>query len=75
MVGRIRCNSYQLRICQKLSENSFAKLFLYMERFKKSAAGHAAVWLLLNGELERKDSDLNARTVEYSSPVAIQSSD
>jgi hypothetical protein len=46
-----------------------------MEKFKKSAAGHAAIWLLLSGELEIKDSDLNARTVEYSSPVTIQGSD
>lgn len=75
MVGRIRCNSYQLRICQELSETSFTKLFLCMEKFKKSAAGHAAIWLLLSGELEIKDSDLNARTVEYSSPVTIRGSD
>lgn len=46
-----------------------------MERFKKSGAGHAAVWLLLSGESEKKDSDLNARAVEYSSPVTIQTSD
>jgi len=43
MVGKIRQEVSQSRIREEFSESRFTKLFLFMAKTKKSAAGHVAV--------------------------------
>ena len=59
----------------KLSEISFTKLFLCMEKSKKSAAGLAAAWRLFVGENKRVNRGLNAKTVVFSLLVMMLISD
>lgn len=65
MVGKFFCNPLQIRVCLKLSESRFTKLFLCMQMSKKNAAGLAVAWLLLSGVLGRKGNDLNAKTAVF----------
>ena len=49
MVGGILCSPYCIKVWRKLSESGFTKLFLYMKKSKKSAAGRVEVLTLLDG--------------------------
>ncbi len=71
MVGKFFCNPLQIRVWLKLSESRFTKLFLWMQKSKKNAAGLAVAWLLLSGVLERKDNDLDAKTAVFFLHVMI----
>ena len=74
MVGKFCCNHLQARVCAEFSESCFTKLFLWMQKSKKNVAGLVGAWLSLSGVSEKKDNDLDVKTLVFFLLVMIQTS-